>query len=274
MTGRLLAVSLLWLAGSAAEAGPWPAGKRHFYSKLGQQYLRSTTLAAPDGTAFKIPVFREDYVDLYAAVGLDDRSTFIVGIPLLRSTDLADSPDELSRESGFGDLRFGLQAQVGRRGPWVFATRGIAQAPTGDETRSQGLQATGSGVWEGEGWLGAGRSLAGGKGYGFLELGYNYRGGGLRDGLLYALQVGWNVGPRLVLAANLRGLEPLSMKPGSRTAGSFVGVGDRVTYAVYGPTAIVKLGEGWGLQLDVEGAFRTRNLATGTVVRTALTFAR
>jgi len=268
----LVALSLLLFAAPGAQAGPWAVGKGHFYTKASTQYLRSTTLAAPDGTDFEIPPFYVNYVDLYGAVGATDRLSVTVNIPVLRSTDLRDDPDELQRESGFGDLRLGLQAQLGQSGPWVFAARGIGQAPTGDAGRSEGLQATGSGVWEGEGWIGAGRSLAGGKGYGFVEIGYNYRGGGFQDGFLYTVQLGWNVNRRLVLAANLRGLEPF--RSGSVTAGSLAGFGNGVTYAVYGPTAIVNLGGGFGLQLDVEGGFNTKNVAGGTVFRGGVTFAR
>ena len=79
---------------------------------------------------------------------------------------------------------------------------------------------------------------------------------------------------RVVLAGNFRGLQPFQTAPRNVTASSLVGFGNGVTYTVYGPTAIVKLGAGFGLQLDVEGAFNTKNLATGTVFRGGLTFAR
>lgn len=265
---------LVALAAPPASAGPWAVGKGHFYTKLSYRYLNATNLSAPDGTDFEIPAFRQDYLDLYAAVGIDDRFTLSVDLPVLRSSDLDDDPDELQRESGFGDLRFGVQAQLGRRGPWTFATRVNAQAPTGDPDVSDGLQATGSGVWEGDATIGAGRSLAGGKGFTYLEAGYNYRGEGLRDGFLYEFQLGWNLGARLVLLANLRGLQPFDTSPGEVNTASLSGFGDRVTYTVYGPSAIVKLGSGFGLQLDLEGSFNTRNMATGTVFRGCLTFAR
>jgi len=271
---RFAAVLVLALMASAAEAGPWPIGQRHFYAKLSYQHLHSTTLATPDGTKFDIPAFTKDDVGLYVAYGVSERFTVLLNAPVLRSSNLRDEPDELARESGIGDLQFGLQAQLGRKGPWVFALRGMLQAPTGDETRAQGLLPTGSGVWEGQGWIGAGRSLAGGRGYGYVEVGYEGRGGGLRDGFVYALQLGWNASSRMVLAANVRGVEPFSRTAGSRTAGSFVGVGDRVTYAAYGPTAIVKLGGGVAVQLDWDGALHTRNLAEGGVFRVGVSLSR
>jgi hypothetical protein len=149
----------------------------------------------------------------------------------------------------------------------VFAGRGLVQAPTGDETRAQGLLPTGSGIWEAEGRLGAGRSLGGGKGWGYVEAGYQYRGGGLRDGLVYEMQVGWSLAKRIAVAGNLRGVEPFSREAGSRTAGSFVGVGDRVTYVAVGPSLLVGLGRGWGVQLDFDTALHARNLARGPTYR-------
>ena len=262
---------VLWLGMSAAaEAGPWAAGRGHFYAKVGGSRLHSTTLAAPDGTRFEIPRFTKDEISLYGAAGLTDRITGILSLPAYRSSDLAD----FGSESGIGDVQVGLQFQLGQRGPWVFAARGMVQAPTGDETRAEGLLPTGSGVWEGEAVLGAGRSFAKGKLYGFLESGHQVRGGGLNDALTYALQVGWNVRPRIVVAGNIRGVEPYNKKAPREARGSPVGLSDRVTYLSYGPTLIVGLGNGVAVQLDVDGASRARNLADGTTVRLGVSLSR
>lgn len=271
---RAAAALIFLLAAVRADAGPWGLGRGHFYGKLTYGHLRSTTLATPDGTLFDIPLFTKDELGLYAAYGVSERITLVVNAPLVRSSDLEDEPDELQRESGLGDLQAGLQLQLGRSGAWIFAARGTVQAPTGDVGRAQGLLPTGSGAWEGEGVVSAGRSLAAGKGYGFVEVGHQFRGEGLRDGFVYAVQVGWNATRRVVLAANVRGVEPYNKKPPREARGSFVGVGDRVTYALYGPTLIFKLGSGWALQLDLDGAFRARNLAKGVTFRAGVSLAR
>ncbi len=269
MTRPAVALALLALA-APAQAGPWPVGRGHVYAKASYEFLDSSRLAQPDGTLFDIPQFVKQGSGLYVAWGLSDRVTLIGDVPAWRSSDL----EAFDREDGIGDVRFGAQLQLFRSGAWLFAARGIVQAPTGDETRGGGLLPTGSGAWEGEGVLGAGRSFAGGRGYGFVELGYNFRGEGLRDGVLYGGQLGWNVGRRLTLAANLRGVEPFSHEARDVAVGSPVGLGDRVTYAYYGPTAIVKLTRSLSLQLDVDRVFRARNLATGTTFRGGVAFSR
>ncbi len=269
----LAALLALGLA-PAAGAGPWPIGKGHSYSKLGYQRLRSAQYFAPDGTAFPIPTYAQDDLDIFVLFGISDDLAVFGTLPLVRSSDLADQPDELRRSTGFGDLRLGLQRQLGQRGPWVFAATGLVQFPSGNEARSGGLQATGSGAWEGEAGLSAGRSWSGGRWFGFAELGYDLRGGGLRDGFLYAAQVGWNARPSLVLIAYAKGLEPFSHRAGSRRAASFVGAGDRVTYLAYGGSALLRLGRGFGLQVDVEQAGRRRNLVDGTAIRIAPFFRR
>lgn len=274
MRARLLAVALVGLVAPICEAGPWATGRGHLYSKLSYQHKASDQFAQPDGTIFDIPRFTQDDAFLYLAYGLSERVTLIASVPLVRSSDLDDSPDELTRASGFGDVQAGLQVQLGRAGPWVFAVRGTLQAPTGNETLSGGLQATGSGVWEAESVLGAGRSLARGKGYGFAEIGPYFRGGGLRDGLSYRTQLGWNLGRRVVVAGNLAGLQRWSDTPGELTADSLVGFGDGVTYAAWGPSLIVKFGAGWGAQADWEALFHTRNIATGDTWRIGLTYQR
>jgi hypothetical protein len=267
MRARAAGVLLALACAPAAEAGPWALGRGRAYVKIGYEHLRSTTLATPDGTEFDIPAFRRDVMSLYAAYGVSDRATLLVDLPLWRSSDLADDPDELSRESGLGDAQAGLQMQLGARGGWTFAVRAALQAPTGDETRAQGLLPTGSGVWEGQAALGAGRSLAGGRGWGFAEAGPQFRGGGLRDGLVYGAQIGYRLVPRLLLAANLRGVEPWSHQAPEQALGSFVGVGDRVTYLTYGPSLIVELTPDFSLQADLEAVSRARNLAKGPVFR-------
>jgi hypothetical protein len=271
---RLIAALVCALTAATAQAGPWPQGRRHAYTKLSFQYLQAREYAQPDGTVFEIPRLTATEVSFFGSFGLTDRLTLWTNVPVVRSSDLADDPDELGRETGLGDLGFAVQAQVGSRGPWVVAVRGAIQVPTGDETRSEGLQATGSGVFESSGVLGAGRSFGGGRGFGFAEAGYKYRGGGLKDAFVYSAQVGWNAGRRTTFTWNVRGEEPLSHEPGTAGASSFVGVGDRVTYVVFGPSAIFNLGGGWGLQLDVEGSFHAKNLAKGPMLRTGITYQR
>jgi hypothetical protein len=249
-------------------------GKGRGYVNVSFAYLRAEELAQPDGTIFDIPRFTSSTASFYGAYGLTDRLTVTASIPFLRYSNLQDQPDELGREGGFGDVALGLQVQLAAKGPWVFATRGMVQAPTGDETISEGLQATGSGAWEGLLAGGAGVSLLGGRGYGYVEVGYNYRASGLRDTLFYDVQVGWNASPQVTVAWSFRGLQPFSQEAGARTAGSLVGLGDRVTYTHFGPTAIVKLGRGWGLQLGADGVFNARNLAKGPTFRGGVTWQR
>ena len=263
----LAAASLL---AARAEAGPWATGRGRVYVKVSYDFLRSTELAQPDGSVLPIPRFVHEEGALYVAYGVSERLTLIGFAPAWRSSDLQD----FGRESGFGDLRFGAQWQLTRKGPWQIALRALVQAPTGDETRAEGLLPTGTGVWEGEDVLSAGRSFAGGRGYGFAEAGYQWRGGGLRDGVVYGIQVGWNATPRLVIAGNLRGVEPFSHAPRAEAFGAPVGFGDRVTYASYGPSAIFKLTRWIAAQLDVEDAFRTRNLATGAKLRVGIAFTK
>ena len=274
MRFRFAVVILVGLLAPVSEAGPWALGRGHFYSKLSYQHKASDQLAQPDGTIFDIPRFTQDDAFFYLALGVSERVSLIASVPFVRSSDLADSPDELARASAFGDVQAGLQVQLGRTGPWVFAVRGTLQAPTGDETLSGGLQATGSGVWEAESVLGAGRSLARGKGYGFVEAGPYFRGGGFRDGLSYRTQLGWNLGRRVIVAGNLAGLQRWSDTPGELSANSLVGLGDGVSYAAWGPSLILKFGAGWGAQADWERLFHARNIATGDSWRFGLSYQR
>jgi hypothetical protein len=175
---------------------------------------------------------------------------------------------------GIGDLRLGLQGSFGRRGPWVFAVRGTLQAPTGDETKGDGLLPTGSGVWEGDVVASAGVSLRGGRGWAQAGIGPQFRGGGLRDGFVYDAQIGGRAfGPVLVLF-NVRGVQPWDTEPGDASTISPAGFGDGVTYLAYGPGLIVELARGVALQLDLDGATHVRNIAKGPTLRFGLSVSR
>ena len=273
MKGR---VAVLWVLALAVPgplfAGPWAKGKGKQYFKLTYQHLGADKLAQPDGTVLPIPHYTQDGVWFYGERGVSDTVNLILDLPLLRSSDVADEGNELPRETGIGDFRGGAQWQFARHGNWVFATKGLLQAPTGDETKGDGLLPTGSGVWEGVASLGAGTSLHGGRGWAYAEAGYQYRGGGLRDGVVYEAQLGWSLGSRLQLAANLRGVEPFSHEAPENPIGSPSGLGDRVTYTAYGASAYLKVGGGFSLQLDVDSAFNTHNIAEGATFRVGLAF--
>lgn len=267
---RRLLVLLLFASASGAEAAPWALGKGKVYAQVGHRYLGSTTLHAPDGTSFDIPKYRHHDLDLFAAVGPTEWLTAFLNLPILRSSDLED----FGSESGIGDLEGGLQARIVSRGPWSVALRGAIQAPTGDESRAGGILPTGTGVWEFEAVAGVGRTLAKGRGWTFVELGHQVRGGQLRDSFLYAAQGGWHLNTRVAVTMGLSGIQPYDSSARDVPIGSPTGLSDRVTYTTYGPGVMVRLPGPWTLHLEVTDTFHARNLAKGLTFRTGLSWLR
>ncbi len=257
-----MALGLLVAAGRA-DAGPWPTGKSRFYGNIAYEFLETTVLATPDGETQEIPEYRLHQVGFYGAYGISDQLTFVLDRLGFRSSSIA----EFESASGIEDLRLGAQLQLGRSGPWLFAARGILQAPTGDETKGLGILPTGSGAWEGDLRFSFGRSSSSGRVYGYGEGGYQVRGMDLRDGFIYEGQLGWWASRRVLVMVNLRGVQPFQSEPGDGGLTSVSGLGDGVTYTVVGPSAIFELGENWGAQLEAEDAFNAKNLATGLKVR-------
>lgn len=267
MRSLLPGLAIFFVSAAVADAGPWAAGKGKGYFRVSFQHLGSTKLVSPDGTNFTIPLFTREEVAIYGAFGLAKDWTVVVNLPVLRSSNLDDFPDELSRESGFGDIQAGIQRQLGSAGGWVFAARATVQLPTGDVERASGLLPTGSGVYEGDVVVEAGRSLGGGKGWMFVGGGPQFRGGGLRDGVVFGAQIGWKLTKTVALMGSTRGVEPFSHEAPRTARGSFAGVGDRVAYVILGPSLLWNLTKNSGLQFDAEFVAYARNLASGPVYR-------
>jgi hypothetical protein len=268
---RAFAVTVA-LAGFAlpAAAGPWNTAAGSYYVKASYAYQSADELATPLGEVVSIPEFTRHEGSLYLQLGLTDRLMAVADLPFFRRSAIRD----FDQASGFGDVRVGLQWALDRSGPWVFATRGAVQIPTGDETLGEALLPSGSGVWEGEAVAGAGRSLWRGRGWAFVEAGYQLRGGGLRDGLAFAAQLGRRLGGRLMLLANLRGIQPWDTGPSDLSTGSAAGFGDGTRYINFGPALIVELGGGAGVQADLDLVAHTRNIARGTTFRIGFFLAR
>jgi hypothetical protein len=271
MTRTLVISSLVLLAAvSTCEAGPWVLGKGHIYANAKYNFLRTTTLATPDGQQVEIPEFTLRQITYYAAYGWNDRFDVIFDGAVVHDSSI----EAFGSASGVGDTRFGLQMRMAEKNPWVFSVKGLVQAPTGDATKGLGVLPTGSGVWEGRLLFSVGRSLRAGTFYAYAEVGHQFRGEGLRDGLAYEAQWGVNLGERLVAAFSVRGIQPYDSEPGEVSAGSAAGLGDGTTYTSFGPTVIVRLTGGWSAQFELEGMTNTRNIAPGIVFRISLAYSR
>jgi len=258
------------LAAERVEAGPWPTGKGHTYWNAAYELLDTTELATPDGVTQEIPEYHLQQIGFYGAYGLSDGMTAVLDRLGFRHSSI----EGFESASGIEDLRAGLQVQLGRSGPWLFAARGLVQAPTGDETKGLGILPTGSGAWEGDLRFSFGRSSSSGRMYGYGEAGYQLRGKALRDGFLYEGQLGVWAASRALIMVNLRGVQPFQSEPGEGGLTSVSGLGDGVTYTVVGPSVIFELGDDWGIQAEVEDAFNAKNVATGLKLRVKLFWRR
>ncbi len=271
---RAIAVSfgaaVALLGSSAAWAGPWKVEPGETYLQLSWARLAADQLADADGNDLDIPDFTQDELALYGAFGFGDRWTATLRAPLYRRSEV----DGFGSATGNGDLQLGLQAQLWESGPWRLAARGVVQAPAGDENAGQGALPTGTGVWEVEAWASLGRSFgADGRGYGFVELGHQTRGGGLVDGIVYRAELGRRFGNegRWLVAVRAWGVEPYQ-DPADQPTTSAAGLGDDVAYLALGPSLTWECTKGWALEAALDGAAFARNVALGPTVRLGVVY--
>lgn len=251
------------LGATSVSAGPWPQAPGTLFAKLSGSALTADELATRDGDSLAIPTYRRQELDLYLQAPLGARWTFIAALPLYRYSEIAG----FDEAGGVGDVTAGVQVLLAQPGSWLLAARLLAQAPTGDETQSQGILPTGSGVWEGELVLSVGRSFSGGTGYGFAEVGQRTRGGGFADSLVWRGELGLRAGARWQLAARAWGQD--AAEPDSADIGSPSGFGDGVSFVALGPSITRDLSGPWAAQLEVDFALDGRNIALGPTFRLA-----
>ncbi|HUG54246.1 MAG TPA: hypothetical protein VMR21_11625, partial [Vicinamibacteria bacterium] len=65
----LVALAVTALSAAEAPAAPWALGKGKVFAQAAYRYLGSSTLHAPDGTAFDIPRYTHHDLDLFVAAG-------------------------------------------------------------------------------------------------------------------------------------------------------------------------------------------------------------
>ena len=104
---RSWTVLVILLAAPALEAGPWSAGRGHYYAKLSAQRLVSTTLAAPDGTRFDIPRFLKEDAGIFVAYGKPVKVLILAGAlnGLILPVTLATILVAAHKKSIVGDYR-------------------------------------------------------------------------------------------------------------------------------------------------------------------------
>lgn len=100
------------------------------------------------------------------------------------------------------------------------------------------------------------------------------RGAGLRDTFVFNSQLGLIVSPRLTVGWSMRGVQPYDTGPIGTSLASASGLGDGVTYVAYGPSAAVRLNNGWSIIGGVDGGVHTRNLAAGASYHVGAAFSR
>ena len=104
-------------------------GKGHLYANTKYNFLRTTTLATPDGQQVEIPEFTLHQLTYYVAYGLSDRFDVIFDGAAIHDSSI----EGFGSASGVGDTRFGIQMKLAEKSPWVYSLKGIVQAPTGDD---------------------------------------------------------------------------------------------------------------------------------------------
>ena len=268
---RLLLCAVGWtvaLVPQQAEAGAWTQTDHGYYLKLSGLSFATTEELDVNGNSLPRQGDGEltDFAfSSYLEYGLTDRLTLVASIPYKKVEDTRyiggrqNGVAAVESSSGFGDLETRLRWQL-QTDPVVLSVAAGGKIPLGYEVTQATRVPLGTGEFDGDVRLLAGRSFYPMPLYTTGEFGYRRRGGRFSDELLYAAEAGYAMG-RLMLKANMSGVRTLGDCGDAGQGGGLIG--DQNTFKL-SPGVIYSVRPEWQLSLDTISVAQGCNSATGT----------
>lgn len=273
-----------------AHAGAWTRDEGSFFASLSYQRIGAGAFYGPDFSKIAIRPYSQQTVSAYAEAGVISRwLTLVFDGQLYRRNTLEGQ----GATDGLSDLRIG--AWTGLVVAPVRLSLGLLVGlPTGD-SRPRGpasdpdaqeianVLPTGDGEVDVELRVSLGHAFGGGKSawplqhYLQVDAGYWLRTKGFADAFTWAIEAGtkfpWPFVDRFWIIAKMFGVESFADRE-SLAAVGFSGLGNGVTFTAFGLQVYGAVYGGFGLAVQVDGAFRARGVAAGANLRASLVFQR
>lgn len=259
-----LALSLLFITPSVADAGPWTRSAGEYYVKVGNSYYRATSFRRADGLLISGTDYLSNTTYTYAEVGIWDDLHLQAYLPLVYSRTVLG--EHTHGHTGFGDSEFSLQASPVEL-PFPTSIRLSTKLPLYGQPATPQTPARGDQQVDLTLWLSAGGSLYPNPLYFYVDVGYRHRTdwtfddtvvGDFADSFVYFAQVGYTLFDTATVALNSSAVLPLAE---DQISASYITVGPSLFWPVTDLLAIEADGyvtpysrnsaAGWALGLGV-----------------------
>lgn len=260
-------------------AGAWTQSEHGYYLKLSGLSFTTTEELDPDGESLP-RVGDGELTDVslstYLEYGLTDRLTLVASIPYKNVEDTRyvggrqNGVAAVESSNGFGDLETRLRWLL-RTDPVVLSVALGGKIPSGYEVTPSTRIPLGTGEFDGDVRLLAGRSFYPLPLYTTGELGFRRRGGRFSDEILFSAEAGYTVGD-LMLKGNLSGVRTLGDCGDAVAQGGGL-IGDQNTFKV-SPGLIYSIRPQLQLSLDAISVAGGCNTATGTTFVAGVAYKR
>lgn len=281
---KRLALVLLLLLGaslamptSQASAGAWVPAPGHGYAKLWAKYLWGWGFVDGAGDMRGYESYHELFFATYGDVGVAPRLAVFWHSDLLRTYHLGDARDgSVERHVAPGDPQVGLRLSLLQRDRLALAVEGAVRAPFARGGAQQTVYASkdphepigelrvGSGVWEVEGRVAFGYAFD--HVYLAVATGYQWRGEGFDDRLLWSAEVGWSFTDAWASRVRASGAHSFRFESEPR-ASSPSGAGNGSSWAGLAWELERKIVDRWYASFVLEGGlFGLRRLSGGPVL--------
>ncbi|MFQ5790481.1 MAG: transporter [Acidobacteriota bacterium] len=264
----LIGTGLLWAPGlqRQAEAGAWTRPRRRTWVKTSFMFQETEERYFLDGN--RIPYFFEGHNRTAAGFfdisrGLTDRLEVRLQLPFWTITfnDLADN----RTSTGIGDIRVGVRYNLAQA-PLVATIGSTVKFPTGEFINDAETIPVGEGQYDVEVTAELGRSLWPRPGYVTGLMGYRFRtqngetGIDFGDELIWSVEGGYHIAPRLMVKGLLRGLHGFDSTSFGLNIDSL-----RREIVYFEPGALFELNPSRGIEFSLPITLRGRNWPAGLV---------
>ncbi|MCB9610945.1 MAG: hypothetical protein H6721_02780 [Sandaracinus sp.] len=262
---------------SRASAGAWVPAPGHGYAKLWAKYLWGWGFVDGAGDMRGYESYHELFFATYGDVGVAPRLAVFWHSDLLRTYHLGDARDgSVERHVAPGDPQVGLRLSLLQRDRLALAVEGAVRAPfarggpqqtvyaSKDPNEPIGELRVGSGVWEVEGRVAFGYAFD--HVYLAFATGYQWRGEGFDDRLLWSAEVGWSFTDAWASRVRASGAHSFRFESQPR-ASSPSGAGNGSSWAGLAWELERKIVDRWYASFVLEGGlFGLRRLSGGPVL--------